>query len=73
MARKADRDLVCGNHHGQRPKRRANRPNTRLHPTTTPNLMSALAMREPSTQDLPKVAEESNLADSARKIPCKLG
>jgi hypothetical protein len=34
MARKADRDLVCGNHHGQRPKRRANRSNTRLHPTT---------------------------------------
>lgn len=55
MARKADRDLVCGNHHGQRPKRRANRSNTRLHPTTPPNVTSALAMREPSTQDLPDV------------------
>jgi hypothetical protein len=31
---------------------RSNRPNTRLHPTTTPDHQSTLAMREPSTQDI---------------------
>jgi hypothetical protein len=32
--------------------RRSNRPNTRLHPTTTQTIKSTLAMREPSTQDI---------------------
>ena len=31
---------------------RANRPYTRLHPTSTPNPHRPLAMREPSTQDI---------------------
>lgn len=31
---------------------RTNRPNTRLHPTTTPKHQINLAMREPSTQDI---------------------
>jgi len=58
MARQADRDLACGNHHGQRLSR-ANRPNTRLHPTTTPKRTLRLAMREPSTQDVPNVRHGS--------------
>jgi hypothetical protein len=32
---------------------RSNRPNTRLHSTTTPHIKSTLAMRELSTKDIP--------------------
>jgi hypothetical protein len=35
---------------------RSNRPNTRLHPTQRLSIKLTLAMREPSTQDIEKLA-----------------
>jgi hypothetical protein len=60
MAREPVRDPVCGNHHGQRPRPREQAE----HKTASDHHADAhigLAMREPSTQDLPNVREESKL------------
>lgn len=48
--------------------RRSNRPNTRLHPTTTQTIKSTLAMREPSTQDM-AVALAAHLTDQESGYP----
>ncbi len=52
--RKAEWDSIRGNHQGQRPSRRDNRPDTRLYLTSCRNFKKILASQEPSTQDIKK-------------------
>jgi hypothetical protein len=53
---KTEWDQVRGYHQSQRSKHgRANRPDTKLHPTSRQIIKPSLAMREPSTQDIPSI------------------